>query len=262
MKILHVLLLLLVGHLCFSQKVNKPDSLEKYSYTVMGFNGTPNGAFGTCFFMKDQESIYFITAKHTFYDCDSSSNKIVRKYSQAILVPDGNTPINILIPPSRMIDTCLSMDKDTDLLVIKIDKKWERYLNTVEKFMLPLFDKTGDIEIFGQGMRSDSIIAFEKQHHVHIDKKQYTIYSTAPTQDSSHIDSVHALIELKNISTGRWLKGFSGSPVFLQHLKTKEWRVMGVFNIMYDDKLLPQGVKGAIEIIKSEYITKSILELK
>jgi hypothetical protein len=45
------------------------DSLSKYSYQVFGFTPPKYSFFGTGFFIKNKNSLYFITAKHVLTGC-------------------------------------------------------------------------------------------------------------------------------------------------------------------------------------------------
>lgn len=43
---------------------------------------------------------------------------------------------------------CLRLEKDTDVVVFKMDGRLIPYVNTVEDFIKPPFEKLGDTEIY------------------------------------------------------------------------------------------------------------------
>lgn len=78
--------------------------------------------------------------------------------------------------------------------------------------------------------------------------------------DSNYVDTIHHFISTKELTFGSWMKGFSGSPVFLQEKKSKKWRFCGILiggctGILVQgsnskpDKLLPGGLILLVRIL-------------
>lgn len=241
----------------FCQDTQLPaDSLSKYSYSILGFSNNPNADFGTCFFINHNNNLFLVTAKHTLYNCDTLTKKEYPAFKFGIVfIPDPFNTIQFSVP--QTIDTCFGFERDTDLLVLKVDKRFFKDVNTVDNFILPPFSKLGEMQIFGQGMRADSsFFVFDKQHSIHLPRNTFKIYTSMPILNNKFIDSVHYIIDMKKLRIDNWLKGFSGSPAFLQDDETKKWRLCGVLV----QGLIPESKKrkGAILVVKPEYIFQSI----
>ena len=107
----------------FCQDTQLPaDSLSKYSYSLLGFSNNPNADFGTCFFINHNNNLFLVTAKHTLYNCDTLTKKEYPAFKFGIVfIPDPFNAIQFSVP--QTIDTCLGFERDTDLLVLKVDKR-------------------------------------------------------------------------------------------------------------------------------------------
>jgi hypothetical protein len=189
----HTLIIIIV--FCYSplksQNNNLPsDSLSRFSYTIFGQMGnTPVLDMGTCSFIKSNENIFLITAKHVLYHCDSLTKKLSPKFNIALVyLPENSGFIQFEIPETH--DSCTVDYKDLDLFIFKIDNKWRNKINTIEDFILPTFKKYGKMEIFGQGLIGDSTyIGFDKQHNFELKEKSFIFYANAPSPDSKYIDT-------------------------------------------------------------------------
>ena len=255
---IYLLIIFIIGSFkSFCQESPLPgDSLSKYSYSLLGFSNSPNADFGTCFFIKQNDNLFLVTAKHTLYNCDTRTKKEYSAFKYGIVfIPDPFNAIQFSVP--QTIDTCFGIARDTDLLVLKVDKTLFKDVNTVEKFILPPFKKLGDIEICGQGMRTDSsFVGFDKQHHIYLPRNTFKVFTSMPILNNQYIDSIHYIIDMEKLRIDKWLKGFSGSPAFLQDDETKKWRLCGVLvqGLIPDSK----DRNGAILVVKPEYIFQSI----
>jgi len=258
MERIYLLIFFAIGSFkSFCQESPLPgDSLRKYSYSLLGFSNSPNADFGTCFFVKQNDNLFLVTAKHTLYNCDTVAKKEYPAFKYGVVfIPDPFNTIQFSVP--QTIDTCFGIERDTDLLVLKVDKRLFKDVNTVEKFILPPFKKLGDLEIFGQGMQIDSsYVGFDKQHHIYLPRNTFKVFTSMPIFNNQYIDSIHYIIDIEKLRIDNWLKGFSGSPAFLQDDETKKWRLCGVLV----QGLIPASKErnGAILVVKPEYIFKSI----
>ena len=234
------------------------DSLAKYSYTLLCFkNKNPQAVLGTCFFINFKGNLFLITANHVLYECDSTTNKQKRACDFVLIQMPGSDAGMADFKISDTNDTCIVDYKDKDFVILRMDNKWLSHVNTVEKFILPPFKNYAELEIFGQGLQSnDSFMRMESPHHIHLSKNKFTIYLNTPTPDSSYIDSVHYFVEAKEIKVGSWLKGFSGSPVFLKDADSKRWTLCGIFiGGLYT---VSEKLPGGLIFVKPEYFTRGI----
>jgi hypothetical protein len=235
------------------------DSLSKYSYVIIGFD--LKGAtdhFGTCFFIKKNSRLFLVTAKHVLYSCDPASDKFYSPFDHAsVSLPKPFNSMQILLPPRN--DSCLSMHNDADLLVLEIDPSWSNKVNSVERFMVPPFNRVGDAEIFGQGFHSDSVrLSFESQHNIHLPANSFKIEESVRYENPDFIDSFDYTFITKEIIKSKSLNGFSGSPVFLQEKNSKRWRIAGVLvGVAYAS----QGNKKRLFVVKQDIMSKQINEL-
>lgn len=239
---------------CSQTNVITGDSLIEYSYTIASFNpSTAASNFGTCFFLKNKDKLFLITAQHNIYKCDSATSTLQSPYQfSAIYLLKSNELLTVKFPQKIPVE-CKGMDKDTDLLVIPVDTSWCRKIKSVNDFLLPPFQQLGDCIIYGQGMKSTTDYAgFEKPHRFHIPTDSFKVYTNAPTEDTTHIDTVKYFIQSFGPIITSAMKGFSGSPVFLQDRETKLWRLAGVFVIAFTG---PTEVdNGGLGVVKTEYI--------
>jgi hypothetical protein len=234
MRVIYTLLFIVCLASCSGQpKPISGDSLGKYSYQVFTIQ-TKNGMidFGTSFFIKKNDELFLITAKHVFVDCDSASNTEKIKFGNIFVhipkSPQQMVPISFSRPAVSRL--CLPVDKDTDVVVIKMDNQLIPYVNTVEDFIKPPFEKLGDAEIYGQGFKADtSSFYFTDPHHIHMPAKTFSVLQMIGDNETKLIDSIDYFFLTKILKTGGWMKGYSGAPVFLQDYKTKQWRLAGVF---------------------------------
>lgn len=239
----------------FGQDTIQSQSLKKYSYTIMGVSKKSVSDFGTCFFITFKNDLYLVTAKHTLYTCDTIALKEYPEFQQAIVfIPEPFKVVQLEIP--QISDTCLGFERDPDVFVMKVDASLFKNVFTVDQFLLPPFEKLGELNIFGQGMKIDSqFVGFDSQHHINIPRNSFEIYSSHGLSNGG-IDSMHYLIELDNLKVGNWLKGFSGSPVFLQDWVSKKWRVCGMLTKgLYTNS---NESKDAILSVKSDFILNFI----
>jgi hypothetical protein len=214
-----------------AQKLSFPsDSLSKYSYTIFGQIGkTPQLDMGTCSFYEKSGNLFLITAKHVVYSCDSLTKKQIPKFEIAsVFIPTDFQLLQFKVP--ALGDSCIVDYKDPDLFVFKVENKWIGKVNTIGQFIIPPLKGFGKLTIFGQGMKGDSsYLRFDQQHKIELKQNSFKFYSNPPVPDSNYVDTVHHFVETKEITVGNWMKGFSGSPVFLQDKKSNKWRFCGVF---------------------------------
>jgi V8-like Glu-specific endopeptidase len=251
-KFLFIALLLI----CFSSfGQNNSDSLNKYSYAIIGLDKTQT-LLGSGFFIKNNNSLYFITAKHCFVNCDS----IGFINSDMIMVinrfnPDKSFAINT--KPIKLKYPCHGTYFDSDYVAIPINIQMSKYVNSVENFVLPPFKKIDSASVFGFPGFSYSKVengqVFIIPTKMKLPPKIHGFY--IKTDKKNRVDSASCFFEVDSfLNDLDSLGGFSGSPIFI---KSKDKiRILGVF---YASSTNPNGKTGIwyapIEFIESQIKT-------
>jgi hypothetical protein len=258
-KVMKTAALLLLSLWMFTTSFSQPrlpgDSLSRYSYLVMRppTEQSPDSHAGTCFFISYNNNLFLVTAKHNFYDCDSLTN-IKKRGSRigVVFFPDPLRVVEFSIP--EISYPCVNMAKDTDILVLSVDKSKFQGVRTIEQFIIPPVRNLGEVEIFGQGFQNDSIsLRIDNPHRISMPRNEFRLKNGIYMEDG-YLDSIHYVIEPKKKLVGRWMKGFSGSPAFLRDYKSKRWRFIGVFTGGY----MADGVNGLMLIAKAEVLEKAL----
>lgn len=231
MKTLITILFLSVSIVTNSQPA---DSLKKYSYYLMGYLPTDTGIIsggGTGFFIKRNNELFLITAKHVLSGCDGF--KKPDKYPDVFNAVEKDKDLVIPFSTYLVRDTalCLPFHQDPDIIAIKIDKKWYNSVNSVEGYNSPPFLKLESTEIFGfpsiDMTTPFGFMALKSASHIHLPKKD--IYKQAVDSATGKIlDSINYRIFSKTVAFNLDQRGYSGSPVFVKDYKSKKWRIAGV----------------------------------
>lgn len=260
MKLLKVLIcILFLGGIVevWSQvKDLQDDSLSKYSYTIFGQVGSsPILNAGTCFFIREKNNIFLVTAKHTLYYCDTITGKQTYKFETAnVYLPSTSAFLPVSVP--KINDTCIIDNRDPDLFIAKIDTTWGNMINTIERFVMPPLRKFGKIEVFGQGFRIDSaFVSFVKPKRIELKENTFKYYTYAPIS-GGYLDTIHQFIETEQVNVGAWMKGYSGSPVFLQDLGSGKWRWCGVYVMGFFR--VSEKQPGGLMVISADYVLRTI----
>ena len=119
-------LLLFLFH--FSNSFCNPpsDSLEKYSYNVIGFTFPTGVYFGTGFFIRNKGFIYFISAMHVLTGCDhgilpnkfpDEMNVFLKDPMQIISIPTKNIREKYSCRDLCLIAIILSLELITNIRI-------------------------------------------------------------------------------------------------------------------------------------------------
>jgi hypothetical protein len=136
MKILHFLLLLLVGHFCFAQDyILGKNFLYEYSFPLKPINDALQfEGSGTCFIMECNSKYYIISAWHVFTGRDPKNYKLLKgftkdaKYSAIIQFKSSGQPQGFLLPlysingHKLLIDAQISDTSFLDIAALEIPK--------------------------------------------------------------------------------------------------------------------------------------------
>ncbi len=208
----------------FSQ-VNKlpADSLAKYSYPITGVYPIFGG--GTGFFIKRNNHLYLVTAKHVINGCDGTGKKN-ELYADILLIGNKEDQRHSFTIDNRVLRKVLPCG-GLDMYVKRIDSTFIPYYNSVEKFIIPEIEYFRTVEIFGYPMNTyDTGYIRIPNRKIHLSIPEQT-FDFAYVYDSTwKVDNnLRKITYPKSVEV---IGGFSGSPVFLQDKKTNEWRVIGI----------------------------------
>ncbi len=131
------------------------DTLSKYCYYLFGYKISPQGAYtggGSAFFIRNNNKLFLITALHVLDGCkDQQEKDIYFPDTIYVFIEDatGNIANKIPIDIRKIKDTtpCISHRYTTDFITIEIENN--NQINSVEKFIYPIFKETDSIKIFG-----------------------------------------------------------------------------------------------------------------
>ena len=240
-----------------SQKPISADSLEKYSYSFFtSKKKIPEVHFGTGFFLRQGSRLYFVTARHTFIQCDSTNKKEYYNGDYATIdLPTQSQTIPIELVKTKDSCNCLDLNRYPDIAVFELGDSAAYKVNSAEEFMLPPFKSFSDAEMYGQGFVTESTgFYFTKQHHTHLPSKTFEILAFLGDSVTRRIDSVDYFFFVTTLKFGPSYKGYSGSPVFLQDSSSKKWRIAGIFTSGMEMRIDGKW-KETLCITRQEFIT-------
>ncbi|MEJ7821476.1 MAG: trypsin-like peptidase domain-containing protein [Chitinophagaceae bacterium] len=259
-KILVVALLFSFG-VCKSQ--NK-DTLSKYSYWMTGYKEMDSSFLfnvATCFFVRNNNNLYLVTSNHVISGCDESQNKKLHPDIAQIWIEDSTghpaEVITVNVTYERDTSKCYDFTEVADVMVLKMPAKGYEKINSVEKFLQPPFKKINQLIIFGYPASGvDYKIASKLK--IKNNPKVVTHFALFNNKNDTipKIDSINYNVVTNSIPINNTLKGYSGSPVFLQDKTTKRWRIAGVFS-----GALTATNTGYLSVAKIDYVLKQIEKL-
>lgn len=258
MKILPILLLLLVGHLSFAQTKNKADSLSKYSYSLY-FWGQKDSFYtaciGTCFFVKKNNKIFLVTAKHNLTNRDDSCNDLRIKNDDTVFLVLKNCkelPINVSIV--RDTSTCTHPQIYPDVITYIVNDTESCNVNYFDLDFSYSSPKYSDgILVFGYSKdlaseRNIELNMFNPQK-IEFNVPNYKIHPFGIYEKNGKeiYNYNNYVIAVNNFTELEYLKGFSGSPVLIKNLLTLRWELLGVL-------VLTSKSSNSISVVKPEFI--------
>ena len=231
------------------------DSLEKYSYPIIGVNSYV--FVGTCFFIKNDNKLFLITAKHIILGCDSA-NKKIEPYPNNFIIGCAAKPensINIDVKAYQKSHECDGLD----IYVYPVDDKYYNLYNSVEKFLIPSLDKWKTIEVFAYpkstyNTKSEDLIIPDKAEHENIPEQSFDFEPDRDKDDK--IDTLHGKITIPSKVNIR--HGYSGAPLFLQDKISGTWRLFGVMVAGENPK---RDSRSAIFYVDIKYVMAEIERL-
>jgi len=204
---------------------NISDSLKKYSYFIYG-GDTNSIESGTCFFYREKNKLYLVTAAHTITGYDPIENRTVDNWPTTFyirLFRSGETNFEFI---SFDVSAILKSYTKTpfwdapDLIILNATNLLKNHkIYSIETFIINYPSKI-DIshsEIFGFPV-NDSVNDFDKYIRLPASKLEaatsYNFYKKIGWESyGNKIDTLNYRIDnLNRLAKG----GFSGSPVFLQ----------------------------------------------
>ncbi len=247
-------------------KNNSVDALEKYSYKLAGFllpsqeDSIVSVISGTGFFIKKENQLFLITAKHVITGCENDAKPLVHPSNITIWSPINGIIGNLDISLIKDTSICLPFQDDPDVIAIKVNNEWRNSVNVVDEFIMPVFKVVGNTEIFGypaSAMFQSSYPRFVPPSNIHLSKKSYQYVQMVDSASGKVVDSINYWIFSKDVIFDKSGQGYSGSPVFVEDIKTKKWRVAGVA-VGWG---LVQSGETFLYVTRIDYVLEKIKEL-
>ena len=245
MKLMMTLTLLLQSIYCFSQ--NDYDSLRKYSYYIVGtFDNLDSGKIvstgrvtGTGYFIRHDEKLYFITARHVLAGTDELCRKIIPSDNEGLmnisLVNDSgiiqDEVITLNVKTIRDTTACNYLQLSPDIIAYEIDDSGNHKIYSVEKFLPTYLPKErGEIITFGYRDSLDADGVFVTRESIPLITNKYRLYNNYQFYRGKEngVDSINYLVgqrdSLFNINE---VQGHSGSPAFIKDNKCNRFVFLG-----------------------------------
>jgi len=232
------------------------DSLQKYSYQLLGFsinNKTITPVGGSGFFIRNNDRLFFLTANHVISGCRNIPNfpgemKIVIKDIER----DNYTLQPIAIKNALKSIPCDSINNIPDYNLFEIDDYNNNNILSIEKFLLPPFKEVSQVQFHG----FPSVATNPGSVFIPVSSLYYNI-SVGQITTPIYYDIVqdfNYLISVENLADS--IDGFSGSPVFLKDKKSDKKRVVGLLSA----SVMEGGVKY-LTVCRIDPIIKHLNEL-
>jgi hypothetical protein len=242
MKILPLLLLLLVGHLCFAQSSKGTDSLRKFSYLITqrikGQNDSIIRLQGTGFFIREKGKLFLLTAKHVLVPVENDCRKLNYPNDEGIMyinlvTEKGNIngqhiPINV----KKIRDTsqCYDIRISPDFISYEITETNNYKIYSIESLIKQLPNKLGEIKIWGypQKTSSDNNGVYESTGSELLNTKNYYPKTDYFYTSKKDVDYINNMIRLNDLKVNTTYGGYSGSPAFIKDNNTNKWVFYGL----------------------------------
>ena len=228
------------------------DSLQKYSYLIFGFkfSGTKEGQYlkldpvqGTCFFIRSNERLFLVSAKHVFspWRYKLANTRKLGSMPDTLLIKVLDTSNRIITIPlniqglNKDTTTGLSLAQDPDAVVFEIKNKAHYKLNSIEGLIQDPQDYIlSDVVLYGYPLTVDIRP---------LDPDKYLAQESFIIEGNS-ITDFYSPVKFRN--DGKILESFdyftfqrdnnkikggpSGSPVFLRDYNSGRWLFGGVYS--------------------------------
>lgn len=225
-------------------------------YEIRNGNAVPY--LGTCFFIRHNQKLYLITAKHVIMPCKQGER---RPLITNITIEDNNGY------PTKMIPVNVAPYFDTshctpDIIAINIPDNFNA--NSVEQFLFSNFKQVDEVHIYGYpGIEykryGDSTFVYSKANHLTITNANNKFFRSYTDSINEIKDTLIFGIETPNKMiepyTDKKLGGFSGSPVFIKDANSTKWRVGGAFVASSEDST---HTKTALWVTEIKYAIKQM----
>ena len=220
------------GNIQYQKSDMNNEDLKKYSYLVSGDTILSIGKGhmqGTGFFIKREDKIYFVCAKHTLSGCNDKNVKDDRS-PNIMYIHVGDMLIPIDVKPIKDSAPCLPMVLDPDIIAAPINTAEINQvdINVINEHEGNLPQKFSELIIWGFPNSESRITSFQSKDisiltnlYVEVDNKPYT-------------DNIHYCTEIKDKNV-KGTAGFSGSPAFLKDVDSGKFVFIGIFVGVHPD---------------------------
>ena len=272
MKSMIIAILLLQSLISFSQ--NDYDSLRKYSYYIVGsYDNLDSGVVvstgkitGTGYFIRHDNSMFFITAKHVLAGTDELCNKKIPADDAGLmtisLVNDAGIiqPELITLNVKAIRDTaaCSYLQNSPDIISYEIYNPENYKIYSVEHFLPGYIPKDwGKIVTFGYRDSLDVTAgALIGRKSIPIVINRYGFYNNYKFYRGKEngVDSINYLVERRDsLFSIRELQGHSGSPAFIRDNKRNKYVFLGTLVGM-------SYVNNNLSFVKPRFIKRILIK--
>lgn len=242
--------------------ITSEDSLVRYSYFLQGYNdSTGSITQGTGFFLNNAGQNEFITAKHVLTGCRFNGSKNANVPDEMLVYFNEDSALNFNFYPLRtkeIKDTsgCLQYYLSPDVISYPLKDTVYKNVSSIDDFLpsrVP--NKKGKIIFFGfPSYNNIDSGLYSVKPAVKSEIIKYKLFESFTFNEENGariIDSINYTIKPADTLIVSRLKGFSGSPVFIEDNENAKWSFLGVI-IAIDDK------NNLLSIVKPRYFLEKI----
>lgn len=227
-------MLVVFGCALFGFLINLPETrqnmdstdLRKYSYFISGDTilGIGKGHVqGTGFFIKRNDKIFFVCAKHTLSGCNDHNEKDPGTPNLMDIHLANGDSIKIDVKAIKDTAPCLPIVLDPDIFVVSIDsgKANDKTIWFVNELEGRMSEKFSELVVWGYPNNEDKIEVFESH--------KFSVFIDVPVvvEGKAYVDKIHYCIGIEDRAV-EGLVGFSGGPVFLKDPNSEKFVFIGV----------------------------------
>lgn len=229
-----------------AQSPGNEDSLVKYSYFLQGYaDATASISQGTGFFINNNGEKLLVTAKHVLTGCRFNGTKDRTIPDEMILYLNENTTssfnfLSLNLKEIKDTADCQQYYLSPDIISYPVHDTTGKSIFAIDKFLPSHLPRhTGKIVVFGYPSFNniDSGRYFVRPA-MKLELGEYDLHESFTYMDptgSSVVDTINYTVKPQDLMITSKLKGYSGSPVFIQDDEIQQWAFLGVI-IAIDDK--------------------------
>lgn len=225
------------------------DSLAQFSYMLYGSTALNKqnqptkvqGRQATGVFIKRNERIYFVTAKHAVTNHITENEKKNEFPENYNVYSHYSDPFNFIpVPPILVSDKVKIKEglRSSDIFSYEVTNKLNGFPISILRLpenhtdFIPISKEPAEIRFFGFPGNMNRVLneVIQVTPPYLFSTKKFTISENFINQIGNEIgiDSFRYEIQIKDSRVNSGLSGFSGAPVFIRTGSTNEWEFLGI----------------------------------